>query len=184
MEAPVLTTKRLVLRPFERSDLTDRYVSWLNDPQAVRHSEQRHRRHTRATCETYRNAMEERGDWFLAMLLRNRVPHHVGNLSVTFDRPNRTADLAILIGEADARGQGLGLEAWSAVLGDLLGRAAIRKVTAGTMAENEAMIALARRSGMAEEGRRPRHFLVDGREVDLVSFARYAEPQTGAGRTA
>ena len=118
MELPVLTTARIALRPFEHGDLIGRYVSWLNDPQTVRYSEQRHRRHTRATCESYWNAMGARGDWFLAIVRRAGEPRHIGSLSVAFDLPNGTADMAILIGAADARGEGLGLEAWTAAQGN------------------------------------------------------------------
>ena len=50
----------------------------------------------------------------------------------------------------------------------------MRKVTAGTMAENKSMLAVMRDVGMIEEGRRLRQFLFEGREVDMVYGALFA----------
>lgn len=170
---PKIVTDRLTLRPFERRELTERYVAWLNDPESVRYSEQRHHKHTLATCEAYYLSMQRSGNWFLAILHNDGTPVHVGNLSIVFDAPNATADMAILIGESAARGHGLGREAWQAVMEHLLMVKGIRKVTAGTMSSNAPMMAVACQCGMGEEGRRRRQFLFEDRTVDMVLFAKF-----------
>jgi RimJ/RimL family protein N-acetyltransferase len=170
-----IRTPRLFIRPFAEGDVTDRYISWLNDPVTVRYSMQRHVTHTRETCRAYVVSMREKRDWFLA-ILREESPRHIGNISVAFDQPNLTADMAIVIGEPDARGMGYGFEAWLAVLDNLLGAAGIRKVTAGTMAANAPMLAVARKSQMIEEGRQRQQYLFHGEEVDRVLFARFGHP--------
>lgn len=169
----VIHSRRLIIRPFAEADVTDRYVAWLNDPDTVRFSERRHFRHTARTCQAYLASVREKQDWFLA-IVSNAGPTHVGNISVSFDTPNVTADMAIMIGDPEARGKGYGLDAWSVVLDQLLGPAGIRKVTAGTLSANEQMLAVARKSGMVEEGRQRRQYLLDGEEVDRVLFARFA----------
>ena len=60
------------------------------------------------------------------------------------------------------------------MLDELLLRRDMRKVTAGTMAVNEPMLRLMRRSGMSVEAVRARQFVCDGREVDLVICAKFA----------
>ena len=67
---------------------------------------------------------------------------------------------------------GIGTRAWTLAIDWLLGLGGMRKVTAGTMAGNEAMLALMRKSGMIEEGRRRGQFLLDGRAVDGVLTAK------------
>jgi len=169
-----LETERLVIRLFEEGDLTDRYVSWLNDPETVRYSEQRHRHHTMESCARYFAAMQEKQDLFLAVLRKEDALAHIGNLSVVFDRQNLTASISIMIGDPGVRGCGYGSEAWLAVMDYLLGVRGIRKVTAGTMSVNKAMMGVARRAGMVEEGRQKRHFIYEGTEVDCVHFACFA----------
>ena len=65
--------------------------------------------------------------------------------------------------------------AWSLVVDWLLGAGGMRKVVAGTMAANKAMLRVMERSGMAIEARHSRHLLLDGEEMDVVSGARFKE---------
>ena len=166
-----LTTDRLLIRRFSESDLTAGYVPWLNDPAVVKYSEQRHVNHTLDSCLDYFERFREGDDLFLALVERDLGLGHVGNLTVTVDRFNGVADVAIIIGEFEARGKGYGKEAWTCITEFLLAQPRVRKVTAGTMALNVPMLRLMKAAGMVEEGRRQGQFLLDGSEVDLVMGA-------------
>ncbi len=150
----------LRLVPFAERHLTERYVSWLNDPVVTRYSEQRHRRHTLASCRAYWESIAA-PDRFWAIELDGR---HIGNITATVDARNGVADLAILIGERDAQGHGHGLTAWVQAIRE----SGARKITAGTMATNVPMLRLFEKSGMQIAGRRARHYLWEGQEVDMV----------------
>lgn len=169
----IIESARLRLEPFAEAHLTERYLSWLNDPGTVRYSEQRHRRHDRASALAYLQGMQASGDCFWAILRKTGEPAHIGNLSAYIDRANGVADMAIMIGEAAARGGGYGREAWQAAGDWLLAQDGIRKLTAGTMACNAPMLATMWACGMAEDGRRRGQFLLDGEPVDLVYGARF-----------
>jgi len=171
----ILNATRLELRPFGPEYLTARYVAWLNDPATVRYSEQRHRHHTLETCRAYAASFEHGASYFWAIVARDPALGHIGNITATVDAANRVADLAIMVGEARARGQGYGLEAWMRACEFLLSEAGLRKVTAGTMATNLAMLKVMERSGMIEEGRRKAQFLFEGRPVDLVMAALFRD---------
>jgi RimJ/RimL family protein N-acetyltransferase len=169
-EAPAcLSTSRLRLVRFGKEHLTERYVNWLNDPEVVRFSEQRHRSHDlRSSAEWVARFTGASLVW--AITYRGE---HIGNIAATCDVPNLVADLSIMIGERAAWGLGLGGEAWDAAMTDLLARG-VRRVEAGTMAVNTGMLAIFRKAGMVEEGRRKGHFLLNGRPVDMVLAAREA----------
>ncbi|KTD24318.1 putative N-acetyltransferase [Legionella lansingensis] len=168
---PVLESGDIRIVKFERKHLTQRYVSWLNDPEVVKFSEQRYYEHTLATCTSYFEAVEKTTDHFLAIEALTPNLGHIGNIGVAIDIHNRVADMSIIVGEKKAWGTGLATTAWSAVLRELLMNQGIRKVTAGTMAMNESMLRLMKRSGMKIEARRARHFIWEGKEVDLVQSA-------------
>ncbi len=175
VDTPRIDTPRLSLVPFEETFLSERYVGWLNDPDVVRYSEQRHRRHTIESCRRFIASFEDGPSHLWAIVENETGLGHIGNINTDTDLPNRTADVAILIGEKRVWGRGLGSEAWIAVVDYLLDSGGIRKVTAGAMADNEVMLAIMRRSGMVEDGRRSAQFLLDGRTVDAVYMARFAD---------
>lgn len=174
--APALECGVARLAPFARRHLTERYVGWLNDPEVVRYSENRHRQHTLAGCEAYVSGFRQGPGLLWAVEVDDLG--HVGNVSASVDRANRIADIGILLGEPASRGRGLGLSVWTAVMDHLAARGDIAKITGGCMAANLAMVRIMQRAGMQPDGRRPRHYLLDGQRVDLVYHATYVE---GAG---
>jgi RimJ/RimL family protein N-acetyltransferase len=171
--SPNIETPRLIIEPFSEKYLTPRYVSWLNDPEVVRYSEQRHRQHTLESCKKYYESFAGTPNFFWAISLKD-TEFHIGNLNAYVDIMNKVADIGILLGEKAAWGKGHGLEAWKAVCDYLLGNGGIRKISAGTLALNAGMLNIMIRSGMVEDGRRFRHYLVEGHEIDLLHYALFA----------
>jgi [ribosomal protein S5]-alanine N-acetyltransferase len=167
----------ITLEPFSEKYLTERYVSWLNDPAVVRYSEQRHRRHSLASCADYLSSIRSGHYHFWAIV--SPEFGHIGNITASIDVPNRVGDIAIMIGARAVQGRGFGKAAWSQAMEWLLREGGMRKVAAGTMAENAPMLAIMRATGMHEEGRRRGQLLLDGRPVDLVLVARFSEKETG-----
>jgi [ribosomal protein S5]-alanine N-acetyltransferase len=168
---PTLYSPRLQITIFEPRHLTDQYVGWLNDPDTVRYSEQRHTNHTIESCANYIKSLSNDVETFCA--IESGSFGHIGNLTITRDLPNKTADMAIVIGHPEAKGMGLGAEAWGTVMQYLFGHEGIRKITAGTMATNTSMLQVMHTNSMKQEGSRIAHFLVDGMEVDLIQFAAF-----------
>lgn len=169
-QMPTLDDGTVRLEPFADRHLTERYVGWLNDPATVRYSEQRHVRHTLESCRAYRATMASHKFWAITA-----PPHgHVGNVSATVDRHNRVADLAILV-QPMAWGRGIGSRAWRLALDWLLGPGGMLKVTAGTMAANEPMLAVMEKAGMRVEGRLRGRFLLDGLPTHGVLMAKERE---------
>lgn len=163
----------LLVSPFRDALLTEQYVAWLNDPEVVRYSEQRHRRHTLDSCARYLEYMRASDGVFLSIEVLEDGPWHIGNISVAVDRQNSSADLSIMIGDRNAWGRGYASVAWSAVMRYLLCEAGVRRVTAGTMEVNKPMIRLMGRSGMEIECIRPRHFLWEGKEVGFIVASKF-----------
>ena len=174
MPFPTLSLKSCRVMPFEARHLMPRYVAWLNDPDVVRYSEQRHGRHTLESCRRYFESLRSTSDYFLAIEADDVHLGHIGNIGVAVDLPNRVADVSILVGEKRAWGTGLATVAWCGVLKELFQAQQIRKATAGTMAVNDPMLRLMSRSGMHIEGVKSRQFLLDGQEIDLVMASAFA----------
>ena len=175
MVFPVLDLENIRIVNFQTHHLTSRYVSWLNDPEVVQFSEQRHREHTLLTCANYFESIQQSNGHFLAIETTVDGLGHIGNIGVSIDPHNLIADISIIIGEKKAWGKGFGSIAWNAVLKEMLKNQGLRKITAGTMSVNEPMLRLMNRSGMHVESIRRNHFLWENKEVDLVQAAIFSD---------
>lgn len=167
---PTISTPNLVLRPLKKA--TVRQVRWLNDPDVVRYSEQRHQTHSLITQLRYIDLFV--GGSHIWGIYRVADDEHVGNIAACHDEPNNVTDLGIMIGETACWHKGIGLEAWKSVCTWLLDPqcGAVRKIEAGAMKANEAMIKILRGSSFNLEGERANHFLLDGGAVGMVLYGR------------
>lgn len=180
---PTLTTSRLVLKPYYAGMVTDDHVKWLNDPDVVRYSEQRHKRHTLESVHQYVNDIATTvgshlwGIYLMAVADNdpescNAIkPTLIGTISAHTDAPNGVANIGIMIGEKSQWGKSYGKEAWSAVCNWLFERG-IRKIEMGCHFENRAMRKLAISCGMHMEAVRHDHFVVDGKPQHLLLYAK------------
>lgn len=176
----IIATSRLNIVPFEESHLSARYVGWLNNANVVRYSEQRHHVHTLETCRDYWKSFSGTPNYFWAIIARDDAGH-IGNINAYVDEANLVAEVGIMIGETTAWRKGYGLEAWRAACEYLLTTAGMRKVTAGTLAENKGMVRIMQESGMTADGRRIRHYIHEGKETDIIHMALFRDEQEACG---
>lgn len=160
------------LNIFSEENITDSYLSWLNDPVVVRFSNQRFRRHTYQTGLDYLHSFVDAESIFLAVYLKDDQ-HYVGTMSVYFSSVHETADIGIMIGDKSCWGRGIGGDAWVTLLSLLLDTVKVRKVTAGTLSCNTGMIRIMVNSGMKPDGVRVAQELVDGQAQDIMHFAKF-----------
>lgn len=182
MKGSIIQSERLTIRPFSMEDISAEYISWLNDTELMQFSEQRHRNHDYQSCLKYLQSFRETPHYFWAIETRSEKRIHIGNANAYVDVNNGVADIGILVGHPQCRRMGYGQEAWNAVLNFLMEEPYIRKVTAGFLADNVNMLAVAKRSGMVEDGRRTKHYMCNNIEMDLIHMAIFSdEKRNGAG---
>lgn len=164
--------EQLSLRLFNRDDITDSYVSWLNDPQVVKYSNQRFRTHTIASCEDYFNTFEQACALFIA-IEHKQHNEMIGTMTVYINPHHATADIGVLLGNTHYWGQGLGHQCWQLMLNQLLASPQLRKITAGTLSCNHSMRQLMIKSGMVADGIRKAQEVVEGQACDILYYARF-----------
>jgi len=171
LELP-LDGARVSLRSFQESDITQTYINWLNDPLVVRYSNQRFRLHTVESSLQYLATFNESEHLFFAIsdLASLEV---VGTLTVYRNLHHGTADIGIMVGHSASWGRGFGSDAFCTVVQALERSGQIRKLTAGTLAENKAMVRIMERAGFELEGARRGQELLENRPVDLLYYARF-----------
>lgn len=170
---PRLEGERVAIEPFAVSDIGAAYVSWLNDPEVVRFSNQRFRAHTIESCQAYFASFADSPNLFVAV--RDRADDRlVGTMTAYRTLHHGTVDIGIMIGDRRCWGAGFGQEAWDLLLGWLLALPDIRKATAGTLACNHGMVRLMERSAMTLEGVRVAQEIVEGVPQDIVLYGKFA----------
>lgn len=107
----------------------------------------------------------------ICRMLRRPDDVHVGNVALHgFDPVHRRMEIGIVIGRADARGQGLGRAACSLLVEFAFNHLNIHKITAGTVVENEPMTKAFLSLGFAIEGTLLSHYYLNGRYIDVHRF--------------
>ena len=113
------------------------------------------------------------GSLFLGIRSLALGGRHVGNIKLApIDRRHGQGEIGVLVGEPEAWGRGLASGAIAQLASIAREELGLRKLTAGCYASNAGSERAFVKAGFAVEGRRPAHFLLDGRPEDLVLMGR------------
>ena len=163
--------KKLVLSDFQEDDISDKYLSWLNDPEVVQFSRQRFIKHDFLSSKKYFESFVSSNNLFISIKL-HKVNKMIGTMTVYFSEPNN-ADVGILIGDKSEWGKGYGKDAWNTLLTWLENELNIFKITAGTLSPNIGMLKVFRESGMLLESTIKNHVNLNKKTVDVLYFSRF-----------
>ena len=138
MNQRTISTARLTLRTLLPTDCSERYVSWLNEPEINRYLETCFQPpQTLESVRGYVSIVAERNDEHMFGVFLNGGARHVGNIKVgPISSPHRVGDVSLLIGERDCWGQGIATEAIQAVCRYAFAQLGVRKLSASMYAPN------------------------------------------------
>ena len=159
----ILAGEKLYLRPLEDSDVGDEYLSWLNNPGVTRYLETGKSTVSLSDLLKYLERFHNSTTDLIFAIVDKESGQHIGN--ATLNRINwthRTVDTGLMIGRMKFWGKGYAFEAWSLLLEYAFQCLGLRKIVAGTAADNVASIAVLKKLGFKVEGVLRQEFLVDG----------------------
>jgi RimJ/RimL family protein N-acetyltransferase len=159
---------------FTKKNITDEYISWLNNKNLMQFSEQSFKNHTKKTCLNYLRTFKRTSNLFLAIkdVAKNQ---HIGNMTVYYNKNYKTAEISLLIGPQRYQGKGFGTLAWILICKFLFKKMNVRKISGGTLSANKSMLKIFKKSGMSYEARRRKHALINGIEKDLIIYSIFKE---------
>ena len=170
MSAP-LDAARLRLRRLGAADCNARYLGWLQDPQVNRYLETRFATQTLDGIVAYVQRVNARSDEHLFGIFLRTGERHIGNLKLGPVRAHHAlADISLFIGERDCWGQGYATEAIVAASRHAFEALGVRKLNAGIYAPNAGSARAFLKAGYREEGRRPGHYLLEGKPCDILEL--------------
>jgi len=162
-----LIGEKVYLRPLEESDVPGFY-GFLADPDVRRTLVIRATVVTESSSREYVRGAAARRDQLFAIVTRDDDVH-IGNAGIhDIDAVNQRAELGLVIGRKEVWGRGYGTEAARLVCRHGFATLNLHRISLSCYAINERGLALYRRVGFREEGRRREHVFIEGRWVDEV----------------
>jgi [ribosomal protein S5]-alanine N-acetyltransferase len=162
------------LAPLGIDDVTDDYVSWLNDPETTKDTEQSGMNHDRCSVAAYVEtnlAAPQSALWKISVEGR-----HVGNIRLSgFGLPHHRGQIALIIGHSTHRGRGIGTEAVRLLSGHCFSVMGLHKLTAGIYSTNIGSRRAFEKASFHLEATLKSHACRDGRFIDVWQMARFAD---------
>jgi len=132
-----LNTERLVLRELASDDVTEKYASWLNNPEINQYLESRFLEYQLGDIVGYIEKLDKDPSSLLFGIFIKENMDHIGNIKLNLGNLyHKRADIGIMIGDRDQWGNGYATEAITAVTQygfEVLG---LKKITAGCYESN------------------------------------------------
>ena len=150
-----LDSINIYLRPFTKSDITNKYLSWLNDSEVNKYSARRIHPYSDVEAFRYLDSLEK-DEKILAICTQEEI--HVGNIKYgPIDWSNRNCEISIIIGEKEYWNKGIAFEAMYLLIHRI-----------GVDSCNPAFIKMAKNLGFVQEGIMRERMDIGGQRTDYV----------------
>jgi RimJ/RimL family protein N-acetyltransferase len=171
MQAPTLTTDRLILRPYEEADIVA-WQRWDTDPEVQEHlPEPFNEPVTDEDQQAYLKEClaEENGVYWTIVL--NETQEAIGTISLNdINAHHGTAEINMVIGEKQYWGKGIGTEAVGAVLTYAKETLGLRRIMGEFEADNIGVAKVLATNGFIEECRCVASRMKRGEPIDTIRY--------------
>lgn len=162
--------KKNGLRKLNSNDITEKYVSWMNDREVTKFLESGYFPTDLEALHQYVASQNTDRSLFLGIfdiLSDNHV--YIGNVKLAnINWIHRTAEFGIMIGEKDYWGKGYGTEVTHLLIDYGFQILNLRKIYLGVFGNHESAIKAYEKAGFEVEGIMKNHLFLEGNYVDKV----------------
>jgi len=167
-----LEGKQLYLRPLKRSDLDGPYKYWFNSQEVNKYNSHHRFPHMEEENLKYYESLVQSRENIVLAIIDAKTQKHIGNVSLSsINWVDRSAEIAIMIGDKDFWGKGYGTECFRLLIDHAFGELNLHRVYCGTREDNVSLIKIAESVGMKLEGRQKEALFKDGEYYDIVNYA-------------
>ncbi|HEY9584301.1 MAG TPA: GNAT family N-acetyltransferase [Candidatus Paceibacterota bacterium] len=166
--------EKIYLRPVAMSDVTERYCSWLNDPEVNKYLETR-------SCNMdelreYVREKTEDPDILFCGIFDKETDIHIGNVKLEpIDWANKKTVFGIMIGDREYWGKGLGTEATRLISDYALNELGMNEVELGVITDNIKASKAYERAGFKQIQFNPKSINHDGIFYDEIVMVKNKE---------
>ncbi len=153
INAPIVS-ERIILDTLCTHDVTDDYVSWLNDPTINRYLEVRFASHDIESVRNFVGTVNDSPDSLLLGIFLKTPRRHIGNIKLgPINSMHSHSDIGIVIGDKACWGKGFATDAIAALVGYAFNTLGLTKLMAGCYSSNLGSMKAFLKVDFVEEGR-------------------------------
>ena len=166
----MIISDKLKIKELKTSDVSKKYVSWLNNKNINKYIEARFTKHTIKSQKKYILALNKsKNDIIFGIFTKQNI--HIGNVKVgPINFIHKFTEISYLIGDKKYQRKGYSFEAISLIENYIFNKLKIKKITAGVYSNNFASIKLLKKLGFKKEGVKISQCIFNRRRIDVFSF--------------
>lgn len=172
----MLKNTQIYCKKLNISDGNIEYVSWLSDSSINKYLENRFSKHTVETVQNFIKSCNNNPNIHLFGVFDNTTQEHIGNIKLgPIDANHSVADIGLLIGNSKYWGRGIATEAITLIVSFAFDSLNLHKVTASMYEKNLGSYKAFINAGFFDEGRRIKHYKVNGQYQDKLLVGKLNE---------
>lgn len=171
MRKEFLVGKNIYLREIEEADINDHYQQWFNDEEVcLLNSHHRFPNYRQDMQAYFQDVIKSHRNLILAIIAKD-TDEHVGNISLqNIDNINQNAELAIIVGNKDYWGKGVGKDACELIISHGFNNLNLYRIYFGTASENVSMQKVGEALGFKREGVARAALFKNGKFYDFYNY--------------
>lgn len=167
-----LVAKDIYLRPLKLEDANGNYPNWFNDKEVCKYNSHGNKLYTKEMALEYIKAIQSNETTLVFAICDKLTNTHIGNISLQeISQINKSAELAIIVGERSYWGKGLAKEAGTLIMEYGFNVLNLNRIACGTSEVNLPMQKLASSLGMTQEGIRKKALHKNNQFYDVFEYA-------------
>ena len=154
------------LRPLSLEDVTDNYITWMNDYEIVKYTESRFMLHTRQSIEEFVSNANNANTHTFAIIAKDS-DEHIGNIKLgCINWHHRYGDVGLIIGRKEYFGRGIATECIQLITEYAFTHLSLHKVWCGIYEPNIGSLRAFQKAGWEIYATEPEKCLFEGKYVD------------------
>lgn len=155
------------LKILKESDITEKYVSWLNDYEVTKFTEQKYYKHDyKRVLNFVKEKYISEKDFLFGIYFKNQ---HIGNIKLgPIKWEHKSAEISFFIGEKSFWGRGIAKKSIKRIIDFGIDELSLRKINAGYYQTNYASSKVLKKCGFKVEGIRKSDLIFENQRIDLI----------------
>jgi len=172
MKNPFIIGENIYLSPLAKADISQEYISWLNDAEVCRENSHATFPNSEVKTTAYVESIENSKTEIVFAIRWKENDVHIGNISLQkINWINRSGEIAIIIGNKNYWNKGIGSEAYKLLIDYGFNTLNLNRISSGQTITNEGMIKVCVKNGMKKEGLLREALFKNGKFSDVIIYS-------------